>query len=61
MPNPSKSGSMFRPVIQKTRTLAIMAVVSAGCFWFAFNSRVEKVSGNYALKVAAAERMKEYF
>lgn len=59
MPNPSKSGSMFRPVIQKTRTLAIMAVVSAGCFWFAFNSRVEKVSGNYALKVAAAERMKE--
>lgn len=58
MPNPSKSG-MFRPIIQKTRTLAVMAAVSVVCFWFAFTSRVEKVSENYTLKVAAAERMKK--
>ena len=58
MPNPSMSG-MFRPVIQMTRTLAIMAGVSTLCFWFAFNSRIEKVSENYGMKVMAAERMQE--
>ena len=58
MPNPSKSG-MFRPIIQMTRTLTIMAGISVLCFWFAFNARVEKVSDNFDSKVQAATRMQE--
>ncbi len=47
----------FIPVIQKTATLVIMAVVAVVCFGIAYLSRVELVSPSYALKVQAAERM----
>lgn len=56
MPNPSKS-DMFVPVIQKTRTLVIMALISLLCFTVAFYSRVESESINYSEKVKAARSM----
>ena len=47
----------FIPVIQKTSSLVIMALVSVIVFAIAFFSRVEIISETYETKVKAAEQM----
>ncbi len=47
----------FIPVIQKTSTLVIMAMIAVVVFAVAFFSRVEIISETYETKVHAAERM----
>ncbi|MFQ6606779.1 MAG: poly-gamma-glutamate system protein [Fidelibacterota bacterium] len=53
------SDGPFIPVIQRTTTLVIMALVAVICFGIAYFSRVELVSPSYELKVQAAKRMAE--
>ena len=47
----------FIPVIQKTSSLVIMALVAIAAFAMAFFSRVEIISETYETKVKAAEQM----
>jgi poly-gamma-glutamate system protein len=47
----------FIPVIQKTSTLVMMAMVAVIIFAIAFFSRVEIISETYETKVQAAEHM----
>ena len=49
---------MFRPVIQKTRTLVIMAAVNLFLVYWAFNSTIIEKSPGYEPKLNAAEIMK---
>ena len=49
----------FIPVIQKTSSLVIMALIAIAAFTMAFFSRVEIISETYETKVKAAEQMAE--
>ena len=49
---------MFRPVIQKNRTLIFMAVLNLLLVYWVFNSTVVERSNNYNEKLAAAKIMK---
>ena len=49
---------MFRPVIQKTRTLIIMASINLLLVFWVFNSIVVEKSTSYNEKLTAAKTMK---
>ena len=49
----------FKPVIQETRTLVFLAVISIAAYSFAYFSRKEFVSTTYELKIKAATMMQE--
>lgn len=48
---------MFRPAIQQTRVLVVMALMAVGLFYLASSVAVEHVATDYDLKVRAAQRM----
>ena len=50
---------MFRPVIQKTRTLIVMASVNLLLVFWVFNSIVVEKSPSYDEKISAAKTMKK--
>ena len=49
----------FKPVIQETRTLVFLAVISIAAYSFAYFSRKEFVSTTYEIKIKAATMMQE--
>ncbi len=49
----------FKPVIQETRTLVLLAVISIVAYSFAYFSRKEFVSSTYEIKINAAMMMQE--
>ena len=49
---------MFRPVIQKTRTLIFMAIVNLILVYWVYNSIVIEKSLNYEEKITASKTMK---
>ena len=48
---------MFRPVIQKTRTLVLMASVNILLIFWVFNSTLIEKSSNYDEKLNSAKTM----
>tara|TARA_A100000164_G_scaffold377903_1_gene418250 strand:- start:976 stop:2121 length:1146 start_codon:yes stop_codon:yes gene_type:complete len=50
---------MFRPVIQKTRTLILMALVNLILVFFVFNSILVEKSRSYNEKISAAKTMEK--
>jgi poly-gamma-glutamate system protein len=48
---------MFRPVIQKTRTLVFMAIINLSLVFWVFNSTVVEKSINYEEKIIASKTM----
>jgi|TARA_Y100001970_G_scaffold24144_1_gene28578 poly-gamma-glutamate system protein len=49
----------FKPVIQETRTLVVLALISIIAYSIAFFSRMEFVSNTYDIKINAAMKMQE--
>ena len=49
----------FKPVIQETRTLVVLAIISIIAYSIAFFSRMEFVSNTYDIKINAAMKMQE--
>ena len=49
----------FKPVIQETRTLVVLAIISIIAYSIAFYSRMEFVSNTYDIKINAAMKMQE--
>ena len=49
----------FKPVIQETRTLVVLALISIIAYSIAFYSRMEFVSNTYDIKINAAMKMQE--
>ena len=49
----------FKPVIQETRTLVFLAVISIAAYSIAYFSRKEFVSTTYEIKIKAATMMQE--
>ena len=49
----------FKPVIQETRTLVALAIISIIAYSIAFFSRMEFVSNTYDIKINAAMKMQE--
>ena len=49
----------FKPVIQETRTLVFLAVISIAAYTIAYFSRKEFVSTTYEIKIKAATMMQE--
>ena len=54
-----KPDKPFKPVIQKTTTLVLLAVISITAYAFAYFSRKEFVSNTYETKINAAIKMRE--
>ena len=50
---------LFKPVIQETRTLVVLALISIIAYSIAFFSRMEFVSNTYDIKINAAMKMQE--
>ena len=49
----------FKPVIQETRTLVVLAIISIIAYSIAYFSRMEFVSNTYDIKINAAMKMQE--
>ena len=49
----------FKPVIQETRTLVVLAIISIIAYSIAFFSRMEFVSNTYDIKINASMKMQE--
>ena len=49
----------FKPVIQETRTLVVLAIISIIAYSIAFFSRMEFVSNTYDIKIKASMKMQE--
>ena len=49
----------FKPVIQETRTLVVLALISIIAYSIAFFSRMEFVSNTYDIKINASMKMQE--
>lgn len=49
----------FKPVVQETRILILLAVISIAAYSFAYFSRKEFVSSSYEIKINAATKMQE--
>ena len=49
----------FKPVIQETRTLVVLALISIIAYSIAYFSRMEFVSNTYDIKINAAMKMQE--
>ena len=49
----------FKPVIQETRTLVVLSIISIIAYSIAFFSRMEFVSNTYDIKINAAMKMQE--
>ena len=49
----------FKPVIQETRTLVVLAIISIIAYSIAFFSRMEFVSNTYDIKINASTKMQE--
>ena len=49
----------FKPLIQETRTLVVLAIISIIAYSIAFFSRMEFVSNTYDIKINAAMKMQE--